>query len=281
MPRGRNRSLTPGETRFLGWSTLVIAGAMVSLVIYVENLPPPEVAARQEAAADFAAALAVLDASRSDCQPAVPAWSHPVPSTAKEKRGHGVRLDIASVEVMGVRLYEPVRAVLAATADLKLLRNDGSRIILTDCAADDIEQERLNAASPNSYIETKKSCVSRVNLSGPNIDLRVEFSEDLPQQPGCMLVSKVYYSQGGSDNDASREEWAKGLTGKYGKPNNPDAFSEQISATWGDEEGPALSEDALDGSYSLTLEDKRFQDDMESAKLTFVSDARTVSHPRL
>jgi hypothetical protein len=125
---------------------------------------------------------------------------------------------------MGVRLYEPVRAVLAATADLKLLRNDGSRIILTDCAADDIEQERRNAASPNSYIETKKSCVSGVNLNGPNIDLRVEFSEDLPRQPGCMLVSKVYYSQGGSDNDASKEEWAKGLTGKYGKPNNPDAF---------------------------------------------------------
>ena len=239
---------------------------MIGLIWWFSTLPTAEDKEHQRQAAD----LSVLAASATTCSraspPKVPTQTQAI-SGAKAGGKFVTQDEVEQFDILGVRLYTPIREALAA-AKLSGLKN-GPNLSFTSCAADSIERDKLMRAHPARYSQAKTSCIKASSLWDDNkVGMQIEFVEDLPLQPGCMVVSHIRLDQGGRENAASIEAWKHALEAKYGRQSN-----------WG--HYPYAELQAHDYYYTFTLElhDKAFAEDRTKVLSKLIADAKPVASP--
>src|SRR5208337_2580772 len=147
VPRSsRNRPLTGGEAKFMGGTMLVVGVGIVGFFASINSLPSPT---EESAKKTQAAAASAISALPSDCPRATP-FKFPKPEPvigAKKGDKFASPEQVANFDILGARLYTPVRDVIAAVQASGVFKGDPG-VTLDSCASDRIEYDRLWREAP-------------------------------------------------------------------------------------------------------------------------------------
>lgn len=194
------------------------------------------------------------------CRPAEPPKAV---STAAQKA--------QAFDLDGIRLYMPAREAVAAVGRLSQFKATPD-VVLASCVSDALEYgHRVRASDKPGREMPKQSCINKISYHSPredlDLDLDLDLVEDLPGQPGCMVVKRVSSERDElMTGDAAEMRLKEKLEAKYGRLGN-------LGTAWGDEVGARLVLTRTRTNILLELTDTAFERQKNQARTKIVDDA--------
>jgi hypothetical protein len=269
-PRTQRPTMGRDCVKFFVVLTVLVAVPIAGFLAYLDiDANATEAAAAKRQAEDEHAAWATLS---RPCMAARPLFAaQPASEGGVEPKR------VSHFDVMGVRLYQPPRIILneVATAGFFITSPD---LELASCASDMIAADQIaRRLDPGQEApDAKSSCIGSLTFTNHQTTLTVDFTEDYPKQPGCVVASSIDLQEPGGDNDASHSAWDRAIIKKYGKP-DPDGMWNENN------DGPEMEDfsDAGDQFRELSLDDPAFVEAVKAATDQAVSDDRPFVAPQL